>query len=223
MRLLTFFLISALATIAKADDSQQKINFLEQQFQETRDHSQAWQWGWFGFLASSTLLQTVGANTLDDDKITYDMGVGAATSFLGAADMLLNPMRSHYYSDQLQLMNEGTAVAQEAKLLQAESWLNAAVKREQYEQSLTNHLLSGLVNGLGALLIAYDDNRPEDALLSFATGMAVSEIKIYTAPQTMTAAKAEYQKGNYQLATKHKEQRLFIAAAGPRIFVNWKF
>jgi hypothetical protein len=227
MRLLSCILISfiSLQTItAQADEEQQKIDFIEQQFSNTRDHSKTWQWGWFGFLGSATVAQAIGANTLDHDTMKYDMGVGAATSFLGAVDMLINPMVSHYYSDELQSMDKDSGIINEAKLRQAELWLYAAAEREVYEQSFMNHLLAGFVNGLGALVIAYDDDRPGDALLSFAAGMAVSEFKIYTAPQTMMAAKEAYQRGNYQLNTvKVEEQRLFVAASGPNLFVNWKF
>ncbi len=227
MRLLSSILISLMAITAHAEQPMQKqmqIDFIEQNFKRAHDHSQAWQWGWFGFLGGATIVQTIGANTLDDDKIKYDMGVGAVTSFLGTADMLLNPMQSHIYSDQLQSINRNSDITLDTKLRQAESWLDQAAARETYEQSLTNHLLSGLVNGLAALVIAYDDKRPTDAWVSFATGMAVSEIKIYTAPQTMIKAKADYQKGHYQIKTaKADQQRLFVAAAGPNLWVNWKF
>jgi hypothetical protein len=205
-------------------DEQQKIDFIEQQFEQTKDHSQTWQWGWFGFLGSAATVQGIAANTVDDDKLQYDMSVGAVTSFLGAADMLMNPMKSHNYSDQLQAMESNNAAQKSAKLQQAETWLAETAAREAYEQSWTNHLLAGLVNGLAGLAVAYDDKRPIDGWLTFATGVAVSEFKVYTAPQTMIAAQQAYQSGNYQLQTaKTEPQRLFIAAAGPNLMVNWKF
>lgn len=224
MRLLFFTFLSIWTVFTHANEQQQKIDFIEHEFKNVRDHSQTWQWGWFGFLGSATVIQTIGANTLENDDMKFDMGVGAVTSFLGTADMLLNPMRSHNYYDQLKGMDKNSGITQEGKLRQAEIWLDRAAEREEYEQSLTNHLLAGLVNGLAGLVIAYEDKRPGDAWLSFATGMAVSEIKIYTSPQNMIAAKRSYLKGNYQLKTaKSDQQRLFVAAAGPNLFVNWKF
>jgi hypothetical protein len=183
-----------------------------------------WQWGWFGFLGTATAVQGIAANTVDDDKLQYDMSVGAVTSFLGAADMLLNPMKSHHYSDQLQAMQVNSKIEKEEKLRQAESWLAKAAAREAYEQSWTNHLLAGLVNGLAGLAVAYDDKRPIDGWLTFATGVAVSEFKVYTAPQTMMAAQQAYQSGNYsQQTAKVEPSRWKIAAAGPNLMVNWKF
>jgi hypothetical protein len=218
---LTFALLMAFNSYA---DEQQKIDFIEQQFEQTKEHSQTWQWGWFGFLGTAAAVQGIAANTVDDDKLQYDMSVGAVTSFLGAADMLINPMKSHNYSDQLQVMESSNPAQKSAKLQQAEAWLAKAAAREAYEQSWTNHLLAGLVNGLAGLAVAYDDKRPIDGWLTFATGVAVSEFKVYTAPQTMMAAQQAYQSGNYQLQTaKTEPQRLFIAAAGPNLMVNWKF
>lgn len=217
---LTFLLFSANSHA----NEQQRIDFIQQQFEQTRDHSQTWQWGWFGFLGTAATVQGIGANTVDDDKLRYDMRVGTVTSFLGAADMLLNPMKSHNYSDQLQSLNSDTDSARAAKLQQAESWLSKAAAREAYEQSWTNHLLAGLVNGLAGLAVAYDDKRPIDGWLTFATGVAVSEFKIYTAPQTMMKAQQNYQSGNYSMKTARKDQqRLFVAASGPNLMINWKF
>lgn len=228
MRTFSLALIFLLAANSQADgqllQQQQRIDFLQQQFEQTHEHSQTWQWGWFGFLGSAFVVQGLVANTVDDNKLQYDMSVGAITSFLGAADMLLNPMLSHNYSDQLQQIGSSTDMEKSAKLQQAEVWLAKAAAREAYEQSWTNHLLAGLVNGLAGLAVAYDDKRPIDGLLTFATGVAVSEFKIYTAPQTMMAAQQTYQNGNYSEQTaKVDQQRLFVAAAGPNLMINWKF
>ena len=228
MRIFPLALTLLLACNSQADEQQlqqqQRIDFIQQQFEGTRAHSQTWQWGWLGFLGTAATVQGIAANTVDDDKLQYDMSVGAVTSFLGAADMLINPMKSHNYSDQLQQMGSNSSNEQTEKLQQAEAWLAQAAAREAYEQSWTNHLLAGLVNSLAGLAVAYDDKRPIDGWLTFATGIAVSEFKIYTAPQTMMAAEQAYQNGNYSTAAaKTTQQRLFVAAAGPNLKVTWKF
>ncbi|NRA23961.1 MAG: hypothetical protein HRU08_05695 [Oleispira sp.] len=223
MRALPLALMLLLAFTSHADE-QQRIDFIQQQFEQTRDHSEMWQWGWFAFLGAAATVQGIAANTADDDKLQYDMSVGAITSFLGAADMLLNPMKSHNYSDQLEEMKTSNQIETKEKLRQAESWLAKAAARETYEQSWTNHLLAGLVNGLAGLAVAYDDKRPIDGWLTFATGVAVSEFKIYTAPRTMLAAQQAYQSGNYsQQAAKVEPSRWNIAAMGPNLMVNWQF
>ena len=225
----TFILILAflLSFSSQADEArlqQQRIDFIQQQFEKTSSHSKTWQWGWFTFLGGATIVQGIAANTLDDDKLQYDMRTGAITSFLGATDMLLNPMQSHHYNDELHRMNSDNTIKKANTLQQAESWLAKAAAREAYEQSWTNHLLAGLVNGLAGLAVAYDDKRPIDGWLTFASGVAVSEFKIYTAPQTMMAAEQAYRNGNYSTQTANKnQQRLFIAATGPNLLINWTF
>jgi hypothetical protein len=58
--------------------------------------------------------------------------------------MFLNPMKSHHYSVQLQRISSSSVSEKTDKLQQAEIWLAKAAAREAYEQSWTNHLLTGL-------------------------------------------------------------------------------
>jgi ABC-type multidrug transport system fused ATPase/permease subunit len=224
LRTLFLALTLLLTLTSHADKQQQRIDFIQQQFEQAREHSQIWQQGWLGILGTATAVQSIGAYTVEDNKHQYDMTVGAVTSFLGTADMFLNPMKSHHYSVQLQQISSSSVTEKTDKLQQAEFWLAKAAAREAYEQSWTNHLLAGLVNGLAGLAVAYDDKRPIDGWLTFATGFAVSEFKVYTAPQTMMAAQKTYQNSNYSPKTaKAEQQRLFIAASGPHVMVSWKF
>jgi hypothetical protein len=228
MRIFLISLSLLVTSFSHANDEQQQINFIQKQFDQVRDHNQIWQWGWFGFLGTAATVQGIGASVVDDDKLQYDMTVGAITSFLGAADMLLNPIKTHNYSDQLQDMKSNNAAESASKLAQAESWLAQAAAREAYEQSWTNHLLGGLVNGLAGLAVAYDDKRPIDGWLTFATGVAVTEFKIYTAPQEMMRAQQTYQSGNLNAETVYRTKnsepsRWKIASAGPNLMVNWAF
>ena len=194
-----------------------KLQFIQQEFQANREHSLYWQRGWFGLFAGVAAVQGVAWHYTDDDNDRYDRAVGFTTSALGAADMLLNPMRSHGYADQLAGGN--------VSLQQAEQWLAAAAAREQYERSLTNHLLAGLVNGLAGLAVAYDDNRPGDGWLTFASGMIATEVKIHTAPTRMTEAWQAYQRGELspQAAATTELPRWQVAAAGPVLFLQYQF
>ena len=224
MRTLLLVMSLLLTSVSQADDQQIRINFIQQQFEQNADHSKTWQWGWFGFLTTATVVQGIGANVVDDDKLQYDMSVGAVTGFLGAADLIMNPMQSHSYSDQLQTMKMSSQAQQKAKLLKAEHWLAKAAAREAQEKSWVTHALSTFVNGLAGLAVAYDDKRPIDGWLTFATGVAVSQFKIYTSPTHMMEAHQAYQSGNYNYqAAKIEPSRWQVAAAGPNLMVNWKF
>ncbi len=224
MRIFLLALSVLLSSISQADDQQIRIDFIQKQFAQNANHSKTWQWGWLGFLATSATAQGISANLVADDKLQYDMSTGAITSFLGAADLIINPMRSHRYSLRLQKMSSNNSAEQQAKLRQAETWLAKAAAREAQEKSWVTHALSTLVNGLAGLAVAYDDKRPIDGWLTFATGMAVSQFKIYTSPTRMMKAQQAYQSGNYHIQAANVEpERWQIAAAGPSLWVKWKF
>lgn len=216
--LLPISLLGALWTMPSiAATETEKLQFIQNEFQANREHSLYWQQGWFGLFAGVAAVQGVAWHYTDDDNDRYDRAVGFTTSALGAADMLLNPMRSHHYADQLAGGN--------IRLNQAEQWLAAAAAREQYERSLTNHLLAGLVNGLAGLAVAYDDNRPDDGWVTFAMGMIATEVKIHTAPTHMTKAWQAYQRGELSpvTAATAEQPRWQIAAAGPVLWAQYRF
>lgn len=224
--LLTLALSSPLVLSSQVqanEDTDARLQFIQQQFNQTADHSELWQWGWFGIFSGSTLVQGGIHATTDDDKVQYDTGVGAFTSFLGAADMILNPMKNHSFAEELNSLPSATDAEKQAKLEKAERFLAEAAKRERYEQSWVNHVLAGVVNGLAGLAVAYDDKRPVDGWVTFATGMIATEAKIFTAPTSMIGAEEAYQAGDYRTAATYEPQRWSIAAAGPNLIVNWRF
>lgn len=222
LQTLTLLLLLSCAA-AKADD-RAKLAFLQQQFDNSAHHSRLWQNGWFGLFAGVTTLNGIAYTQTDGEHNKYDRAVGFTTSFLGAADMLLNPVQTHHFADELQTIPESDNSARQVKLAQAEQWLNTAADREIYEQSLLNHFLAGLVNGLAGLAVAYDDKRPADGWITFATGMIASEVKIYTAPQTMTAARERYRNGNLETAAAKSDAPYWqVAAFGPVLSATYHF
>lgn len=208
-----------------------KSQFIQQQLEQQSDHSELWQWGWFGFLAGTGTAQAIGSQVIDNRDMQYDMRVGAVKSLLGAADLLVNPMKTHSYAAELAQMPEQTPEQQAKKAEQAEIMLKQAVEREEYEQSWVNHTLSGVVNLAGSALIGIDDERPAAALLDFAVGMLVSEIKIYSAPQKLSESLALYQSGDYQALTSNTarkaamptESQWQIAVLGRQLQVDYRF
>jgi len=220
--LLLLLMLGCTAT-AQADE-QSKLRFLQQQFDNSADHSRLWQNGWFGLFAGFTAVNGIAYTQTDGEHNKYDRVVGFTTSFLGAADMLLNPMETHNFADDLAAMPTTDNNARQAKLAQAEQWLNTAAEREIYERSLLNHVLAGLVNGLAGLAVAYDDKRPADGWMTFASGMIASEVKIYTAPQTMTEAREQYRNGNFEAAAAKSDTAYWqVAAFGPVLSATYHF
>lgn len=218
---LSGFLCCAATAQAQTPTDAQKLAFIQQNFAAVSEHSFAWQYGWLTIFGGSALINGVVWSATDSDKEAYDSKVGLVTSALGVGDLLLNPMRSHQYAERLS--------TEQVELAQAEAWLKAAAVREDYERSWTNHLLSGLVNGLAGLMVAYDDKRSEDGWLLFATNMLATEAKIFTSPRRMSQAWQAYQSGDLAAlaaanqAAKQDEYRWQLAASGPVLHFQYRF
>lgn len=223
LQTLTFLLLLTGCAAVQADD-QAKLHFLQQQFDRSADYSRLWQDGWFGLFAGITAVNGIAYTQTDGEHNKYDRVVGFTTSFLGAADMLLNPVKTHDFAADLAAMPGNDSNARRAKRIQAEQWLNAAAEREIYEQSLLNHVLAGAINGLAGLAVAYDDKRPGDGWMTFVSGMIASEVKIYSAPQAMIAARKQYVDGNIETTAAKSDSAYWqIAAFGPVLSATYHF
>lgn len=226
MNIKPFFLLLALALaiapISQADDAsshtdQEKLEFIHNNFSANAQHSRYWQNGWLTIFGASAVVHAGIWDQSGSDKESYDAKVTTITSTIATIDMLVNPMKSHKYADQLN--------KSDINLTQAENWLAQAAKREQYERSLTSHLLSGLVNGLAGLAVGREDGRKSDGWFTFASGMLASEVKIFTSPTGMTKAWEAYQDGDLSplAASLNTESRWYVAAAGPILQVQYSF
>lgn len=218
---ISLILALVIAPLSQAADTvthsdQAKLEFIQNNFSANAQHSRYWQNGWLAIFGASTVVHAGLWDQSGSHKESYNAKVTTITSTLATVDMLINPMKSHNYADQLN--------SSDISLTQAEEWLAKAAKREQYERSLTNHLLSGLVNGLAGLAVGRDDKRKSDGWFTFASGMLASEVKIFTSPTRMTKAWEAYQDGDITpIANYDKQPRWYVAAAGPILQVQYNF
>lgn len=197
MRNIILFALFLLSPICVASDINERINFIEQKLNQSEQHSFLWQNGWLTFLAGSSALQAnVQRNTSDPD-MEYDLRVKATTAFLGAADLLMDPMETHKFAKELRAMPADTPEQQQAKLDRAEYFLTTAASYEKKQKSWKKHLLAGVVASLSGLAVGVGDDRPKDGWATFATGLLVAEFKIYTAPDNLVAAEQAYKNGQF--------------------------
>lgn len=211
------------AAMAAPSSDLQKTEFIQHHFDQEAEHARLWQQGWFGLFAGVATLQGIAYSQTENEPNLTDRAVGFTTSFLGAADLLINPLNTHKYAEQLQAMPATTEQQQTAKREQAEQWLEAVAKREAYEQSWVNHLLSGLVNGIAGAVVANEGDRKTEGWITFASGVIASEIKIYTAPQQSIKALEQYRRGDYSLAAKFDQPRWQVSAIGPVLHASYRF
>lgn len=200
-----------------------KLQFIQQALDDEYNHSLIWQVGWTTVLGASTAMNIIGHRKegQEPDK-KYDHGVGIITSGLGFIDMFITPLRGYRYADRLEGMPQQTADEKSLKLAKAEQWLEKAAQRQREKRNWQAHASSALVNGLGAAAIAFDDNRPKDALIFFATGMIASEIKIFTAPNDLTDALNNY-RNDYVAKTYRQKNYWELSSNGSNLNLSYHF
>lgn len=213
---LASFSFSAFSHAAEPTDTD-KLNFIQEQFQQGKDYSQLWQYGWLSVFSTSATVNGVLWSESSSRKEKFASKVGFITSSLGVGDMLVTPMPTHTYAKKLQ--------HEKIELAEAERWLMDAMEKERYQRSFTSHFLSGLVAAASGVAIAKNDHhKNSDGLLTFATNFLASEVKIWTSPTQMTRAWNAYQNGNLELAQQRPSTKQWhLAAAGPVLYFQYQF
>lgn len=232
-KLITLITACCISLSAAADDQDQKINFIQDSLDNTAKHSRYWYNGFLGLFSGAAAVQAVVYSTTDKDdgikesRLKYDASVGVITSGLGAIDLLINPMKTHHYAEELKQLPSMTSDEKAAKLMSAETMLQSAASREKIAKAWHTHLGAFIVNAAAGYFVATDDSRPAGegaGLQTFLLGMAVSEFQIYSAPTSSIEAWDDYQAGNYQTAKQTAEvprTQLYLTQHG--IGLNYKF
>lgn len=185
------------SSIAWANDVDKRIAFIQGELDYASQYSRFWQEGWVTASAVATALSFYEYKTSDDAGKRYD---GLVYGVLGVASLQSNirePLLTHRYAQQLSSMPQNSADEALLKLARAEEMMTLAAQREISERSGVSRMRSLSLNLLASLLIAYDDNRPKQALSNFILYSLASETKTFTTPVTMTFAKQRYDAGDY--------------------------
>jgi hypothetical protein len=152
-----------------ADD----LKKLEESLLSEEKSSRYWQYGWTSFfIADLGVKALIVSNSNQQDK-RYDAKIEFVKSSIAAIAMFVRPMNIHKLGDELK-----KDISKEEK----RNIIIQGIAREQRERSFKAHLGSVVLNLAGSLFIWLDDDRKNDALLKFALGMMVGELKIFSSP-----------------------------------------
>lgn len=142
-----------------------------------------WWYGWLIGYSAATAAQGVIGLSSDEKTEQQDMGLGAATTLLGAAGQLLMPLVPAAALKRVAAMPESTPAEREAKLAEAERALEEFARRERSGRSWQTHALTTGVNLASGLVVWLGFKRSlEEGLVYFALNEAVTEIQIWTQP-----------------------------------------
>ncbi len=168
-----------------ADDSLNvyKLRMIEQMLRVNEKKSDTWWYGWLGGYSAATAVQAGIMISSDELKTRQDMGLGAATTFVGAIGQFFSPL---YPDDRLKQwirFPENSGEERGLKLAEAEELLKARAKAETEGRSLKMHLVCTSVNLCSGLItwLAFD-RTVWAGVGNFALNSAITEFQIFSQP-----------------------------------------
>jgi hypothetical protein len=221
---LMFLPVSIFAGSLREEAISRRIDFIQERLDKGTTAAKRWQYSWMLINGGASYLQFGMATTLDDkdeENDRFDNIVGGITGLLAAGDLAVNPLVAWSAAERLRQLPDATMDEKIEKLKQGEQLLKACADREEYGRSWKTHALAGLVNLIAGMAIAGDDNRGRDGALSFASGMLVSEIQIFTMPTRAITDWQEYSKLSSDGFASRREtfwkNRFYISANSQKI------
>jgi hypothetical protein len=174
------------------EEISQRLRFIEQRLDEGRRHANYWQYGWSGFYAISGTVQGASAIRTDDGDNRANYIVGATKSALALTTQLLRPLNARHGADEIRAMPGESRTDRINQLDRGEVLLRQNADRARERTMWKTHLVSLAVNlAGGAAIWAFGDGK--DALISVASGIAFSELSIWTQPGRAITDLDEYE------------------------------
>jgi len=185
-----------LAEASDQEDLSRRISFIQSRLDEGTTAAKRWQYSWVIVHGTLTFVQFGMLDTLrepEDADDRFDMIVGGTLEALAIVDLAVNPLVAHSAAAKLRAMPDTNPAEIEAKAQYAEELLWECAERERKGRSWVTHAVYFAGNAIAGLVIGLDGGRWNDAALLFGTGMAISEIQIFTQPTRAIDDWKEYQ------------------------------
>ena len=205
------------------EEISQRLRFIEQRLDDGRRHASYWQHGWSGFYAISGALQGASAIRTDDGDNRANSIVGATKSALALTTQLLQPLNARLGADEIRAMPGDSRADRLNQLGRGEDLLRQNAGRAGERTMWKTHLTSLAVNlAGGAAIWAFGDGK--DALISVASGIAFSELSIWTQPGRAITDLEDYENkfsGNH--SQKKFSWHLIPGKQGAGVGINFSF
>lgn len=161
----------------------ERIQYIRKVLDEGKKGANTWWNGWLTGYSAATLVQGTVWLTSKNKGTRQDMGLGAITTFLGAAGQIVTPMTPGKVPDLLSGIPENTPEERLIKLEKAEEFLLASCNREVFGRSWKAQAISGAVN-IGAGMITWIGFKRTvwDGLICFGINTAITEAQIWSQP-----------------------------------------
>ena len=184
--------LMALALVLAASQSHARYSdewdALEDVMDRGAEHGRFWTQSWYAIYGTSALTSAYLASESGSSTERYNSRVRTVTSSLALIDHFMNPLphgpayrelRSlrHHNADDALALDDARRLVREVAIT------------EQRRRAFSQRIGSIIVNTTAGLVIGIGDDRAEDGITTALVGMAVTEVKIRTEPQTASNAR----------------------------------
>jgi hypothetical protein len=182
--------IAAVAGHVYADDAAAPVapsgelaNHIQRELDHEASRERLWWNSWMAAYSGLTVGQGVAAGLSGDHDTRADLGVGAATSFIGALGVLISPLPEiDAAAETLRAMPSDGEDARRARDEAAVRLREQAANVESEVRSWVPHVLNLAVAGGSSLVLWKGFDQGTAAAWNFGVGLAVGELQIWTKP-----------------------------------------
>jgi hypothetical protein len=161
------------------------------QLSDEATRARRWTIGWTIAYGALTAAQGIPAFFVGDKGLRADLVVGAATSAIGLLGVaVLPPEVLACHTSLTRELGDGTLADSCAAGLRADQLRAAAVDDEAFATGPVMHLANAVVNIAAGLVLGLGYDRWASGAITAASGIAVGELQILTAPTRLRDAPA---------------------------------
>jgi len=177
-----------------------RLAFIEARLDAGTAAATRWSYGWLATYGVFTLGQYGLALAVKDPGLRADMAVGAVSSSLGVAPLLLLPFTPRFAAAELRALPEGTPDERRRKLARAERLLRKSAESEAAGRSWLAHVVGGGVAVAWGAVLAIAYHRVRSGVINGIAGVGICELQIFTQPTAAIADWDAYSRGALRAA-----------------------
>jgi hypothetical protein len=200
----------ARAADGDAADVDRRYAFIEAELERTRQPAQTWWTVWMTGYSAATLGGAGVALLAKNHTLRVSAGVLAVKTLLGVGSLALEWRPLLGAEPDLHAPDATTPDARAARLAQAEALLERRAEAESIARGWVTQLSSIGVNLAGGAVLWFGYHQHRAALVGTATGLAVSELQIWTTPSSAEDALRRYRAGDLTLETAQQVTWSFV-------------
>jgi len=183
-----------------ARDADERLDFIRERLAGEALRGRVWNDAWSISYGLLTVTQLVLVPVFEDAGPRADLYVGAGSSAIGLAALVILPLEvmSDNVELEQQLSEKGDQPDLCAVLARAEGLLLSAAENEDQGVSFWMHAASALLNIGAGLILGLGFDRWESGAINAAAGIAIGELMILTQPDALPGDLQRYRLGEFE-------------------------